>query len=190
MNNQIRKPKWTALYSQSGSELQEVCKHLGRWPDIIITNSKSFDAKKWSNVPFIYHLDPKDKLNAEVYRKLFKMNISSEDELYVTLHGWLKIVPPAICEEFLIFNGHPGDIIKFPQLKGKDPQQKAFDLGLVSSGCVIHRVRAEVDGGEILDAVQGVVLKDCKTVDEVIVKLKKKSIALWKKFLTNCLKTL
>lgn len=190
MENISNKPIWTALYSQSGSELQEVCTQLGRWPDIIITNSKSFDAKKWFNVPFIYHLDSTDKITAEVYRKLFRMHTTVEDELYITLHGWLKIIPPAICDEFLIFNGHPGDIIKFPQLKGKDPQQKAFDLGLVSSGCVIHRVRAEVDDGEILDTVQNVVINDCKTVDEVIVKLKKKSIALWKKFLTNCFKTI
>lgn len=183
--------KWIALFSQTGSELQEVCKQVGRWPDAIIANpANPFDLSLWKDVPAITILSHKDKITADVYRKLFRMEASVDDELYVTLHGWLKIVPSAICEEFLIFNGHPGDIIKFPQLKGKDPQQKAFDLGLVSSGCVIHRVRAEVDGGEILDAVQGVVLKDCKTVDEVTAKLKKKSIALWKKFLTNCLKTI
>lgn len=190
MENISNKPIWTALYSQSGSELQEVCEQLGRWPDIIITNSKSFDAKKWFNVPFIYHLDPTDKINTDVYRKLFRMHTTVDDELYVTLHGWLKIVPSVICDEFLIFNGHPGDIEKYPQLKGRDPQKKAFELGLVSSGCVIHRVRPEVDGGEIMDITQNVVLKDCKTVDEVIMKLKKVSIKMWKKFLTNCLKTL
>ena len=186
-----KKLVWIALYSQSGNELQEVCKQLGRWPDAIICNPLNpIDINSWKEVPSITILSPYDKITADVYRKLFRMETSVDDELYVTLHGWLKIVPPAICDEFLIFNGHPGDIIKWPQLKGKDPQQKAFDLGLVSSGCIIHRVRAEVDDGEIMDATQGVIIKDCKTVDEVIAKLKKISIKMWKKFLTNCLKTL
>ena len=38
--------------------------------------------------------------------------------------------PGEVCEKRNIYNGHPGLITQYPQLKGKDPQQKAIDLGL------------------------------------------------------------
>ena len=54
-------------------------------------------------------------------------------------------------------------------------QQKAFDMKLTHSGTVIHRVTAQVDAGPIVmhDTVK---IVECKTVDQVIDKLKKQSI--------------
>jgi folate-dependent phosphoribosylglycinamide formyltransferase PurN len=44
----------------------------------------------------------------------------------VTLHGWLRVIPAYVCERSRIYNGHPGLITKYPELKGKDPQVRAF----------------------------------------------------------------
>ena len=42
----------------------------------------------------------------------------------ITLHGYLRIIPENICKQCKhIYNGHPGLINMYPELKGKDPQE-------------------------------------------------------------------
>ena len=143
--------KWIAFFSQTGSEIAEVSKQLGRWPDLIITNERPARLRKIneevlsqnivtiSNKPFIE--DYQRVLSEAIYGK----------EYVITLHGWLRIMPTEIVKEYpVMYNGHPGLITKYPELKGKDPQMKAWNLDLPTSGCVIHRVTEELDGGSIM----------------------------------------
>lgn len=169
---------WFAMFSQTGSELQEVCKRLNQWPDVVFTNAAEVDASKWSK-SMLVHIG--GKTESSLYHSLFDIFAAGADPL-VTLHGWLKIVPADVCEKYQIFNGHPGDIKKFPQLKGKDPQKKAFELKLPFSGCVIHRVTAEIDAGPIV-MHDKVAIAQCKNVEQVIETLKKTSIEQWTKLL-------
>jgi len=175
---------WFAMFSQTGSELQEVCKRLNKWPDVVVTNAAEVDTSIWSK-SMLVQVDAKSKVESKLYNSLFEA-FSAGDEPLVTLHGWLKIVPEDVCKRYQIFNGHPGDIQKFPQLKGKDPQKKAFELRLPFSGCVIHRVTAEVDGGPIVMHDE-VAIAHCKNVDQVIATLKKTSIEQWIKLLNTLL---
>jgi len=64
----------------------------------------------------------------------------------------LRIIPDDICKHYEILNLHPGLITRYPELKGKDPQWRVFDMFNLPSrvGCVIHRAVAEVDSGEVL----------------------------------------
>lgn len=180
----MHKTKWIAMFSQTGSELQEICKRMNQWPDVVITNSSNIDFDAWKETKII-HISP-GNLKSSFYRSMFDMHHDKQEEdVIVTLHGWLKIVPDDICEQYKIFNGHPGDIVKYPQLKGKDPQKKAFELKLPFSGCILHRCTKELDGGPII-AREEVCIMQCKTVDEVINKLKKVSISMW----INLIKTL
>ena len=41
----------------------------------------------------------------------------------------------------------------YPELKGKDPQIKAFNLKHEVMGCVIHKVTAGVDEGNVLKEI-------------------------------------
>lgn len=173
--------KWIAMFSQTGSELQAICKRINKWPDLVITNAKQVNFDDWKQCHII-HVSNKDALRSSFYKRIFEMHKQPQDELFVTLHGWLRIVPDDICEQYQIFNGHPGDIVKYPQLKGKDPQQRAFDLNLVSSGCIIHRCTKELDGGPIV-LREEVIINDCKTADEVVNKLRKTSIEMWIKLI-------
>lgn len=176
---------WFAMFSQTGSELQEVCKRLNKWPDVVVTNAAEVDKSIWSKTMLV-QIGLKDRVvSSNLYESLFEA-FSAGDEPLVTLHGWLKIVPGDVCQRYQIFNGHPGDIKKFPQLKGKDPQKKAFDLKLPFSGCVIHRVTAEVDGGPIVMHDE-VPIAHCKSVEETIETLKKTSIEQWTKLLKRLL---
>ena len=172
--------KWVAFFSQTGSEIVEVSKLLGRWPDMIVTNERPEHLRK-------IHPALEDK------HLVFVENKPTEEELsmilsqygnpLVTLHGWLRIMPPYICNRFEIYNGHPGLITEYPELKGKDPQQKAFDLGLESSGCVIHRVTEGVDEGEILRS-RKVSIKGLE-IGELFHILHSISVSLWVDFLKN-----
>lgn len=170
---------WVAFFSQTGSEIVEVSKLLNRWPDIIITNERPEHLRK---------IHPTLK-----GRVVFVENKPTEEELgiiigqygnpIVTLHGWLRIMPAYICNRFEIYNGHPGLITEYPELKGKDPQQKAFDLGLESSGCVVHKVTAGVDEGKIL-AERKVSIKELE-IGELFHILHSISVSLWVDFLKN-----
>ena len=87
-------------------------------------------------------------------------------EAIITLHGWLRIMPPSICEKFKIYNGHPGLITDYPELKGKDPQERMFNDGNYTYyGSVVHKVVPEVDSGEIVSEVKR--FNTMKSLDEV-----------------------
>ena len=171
---------WIAFFSQTGSEIVEVSKLLGRWPDMIVTNERPEHLRKIHPALENKHL-------------VFVENKPTEEELsmvigqygnpLVTLHGWLRVMPPYICNRFEIYNGHPGLITKYPELKGKDPQQKAFDLGLEYSGCVIHKVTEGVDEGKIL-LERKVYIKELE-IGELFTILHSISVSLWVEFLKN-----
>ena len=132
---------WIAFFSQTGAEIADISEDLGRWPDRIITNERpenlrTIDPRIEKQGYFIFSNKP----SLEEYAEL----LTNFPEAIVTLHGWLRIVPPEIC------NGHPGLITRYPELKGKDPQIRAFEGKYETAGAVIHRVTAGVDEGKIL----------------------------------------
>ena len=137
--------EWIAFFSQTGSEIVDISKSLGRWPDKIITNKRPEHLRKINeellNVDIIYL---SNKPTVEEYK-----NVLSK-KCIVTLHGWLRIMPPEICEQHTIFNGHPGLITEYPELKGKDPQIRAFEGKYPVAGAVLHKVVAGVDEGKVI----------------------------------------
>ena len=173
--------KWTALFSQTGSEIYQISEQLGRYPDIILCNKKdNFELINSgllsSGKSIIIFTSAKPSIEE------YLMYIQEDD--LVTMHGWLKIVPGEVCEKRNIYNGHPGLITEYPQLKGKDPQQKAIDLGLEYSGCILHKATAELDGGPIVDVSDKVMIEG-KTTDEVFTALHETSVNMWVKFLSD-----
>jgi folate-dependent phosphoribosylglycinamide formyltransferase PurN len=172
--------KWVALFSQTGSEICQVSELLGRYPDLIISNATDFikiNDDLIGKAPMIF---TEKKPTVEEY-----LQYIPEDAL-VTMHGWLRIVPSEVCEKRNIYNGHPGLITKYPELKGKDPQLKAYKMELKTSGCIIHKAIPEVDSGEII--LEKEVSIEGLWLSEVIEKLHDTSIQLWVKFLTNKIK--
>jgi len=170
--------KWTALFSQTGSEIYQISERLGRYPDVIICNKQGdLDEINLNLIGKSFMIFTASKPTVRDYLEYIK-----EDD-FVTMHGWLRIVPSEICEKRTIYNGHPGLITKYPELKGKDPQEKAFNLKHDTAGCVIHEAVAEVDAGKIL-AESEIDIKD-KSLDEVYGSLHKLSTDLWVDFLRD-----
>lgn len=137
--------KWITFFSQTGAEIADLSESIGRWPDLIITNKRPDHLRTIDPriVEYGYTEIP-NKPTVEDYDAIL------QDNAVITLHGWLRIMPPVICNKYLIFNGHPGLITKYPELKGKDPQVKAHKLGHEVAGAVIHKVTAGVDEGKVI----------------------------------------
>ena len=140
---------WIAFFSQTGAEIADICESIGRWPDLIITNRRPSHLRTID--PRILEKEhdllvvTENKPTVEIYKSLL-----FDKEAIITLHGWLRIMPPEICEEYRIFNGHPGLITEYPELKGKDPQIRAYEGKYDVAGAVIHKVTAGVDEGKVI----------------------------------------
>lgn len=171
-----------ALFSQTGTEIVNIATQRNKWPDCIITNDRPSEKREM-------HLEIRDKEvitlpntpTVEDYRSVF----SKYENPLITLHGWLRIIPKEVCEEYEIINGHPGDIVTYPILKGKDPQMKAFNLNLPYSGAVLHRVTAEVDSGAII-ALDSVYIKELN-LSEIFHTLHALTTNLWVMYLPRIL---
>ena len=143
MNKQLRH---IALFSQTGSEIADLIDE-GIVPDIILFDQK--DNSKIDNrinTCISQYIPKKEAKNVQQLKDCF----GDPGTCFITLHGWLNIVPKEICEVYDIYNGHPGLITEFPELKGKDPQVKAFNGGYSNIGSVIHHVTPGVDEGDFL----------------------------------------
>lgn len=173
---------WIAFFSQTGGEIADISNSLGRWPDVIVTNERpehlrTIDERVEKQGYFTWANKPTEENYIELLEKY--------PDAIVTLHGWLRIVPPYVCERSKIFNGHPGLITEYPELKGKDPQEKAYKLKHEVIGCVLHKVTAGVDEGKIIDEERtnawGLELDDIFRI------LKDRSLYMWTKFLRKVL---
>jgi len=170
--------KWIAFFSQTGSEIADIAEALGRWPDRIITNERpehlrTIDPRIEERNYWTFPNKPTEENYLEV--------LTYFPDALVTLHGWLRIVPKEVCNRSNIFNGHPGLITKYPELKGKDPQVKAFENKYSEIGSVIHKVTAGVDEGKVI-ASDSVEVKDIG-LEETFGILRKISLELWVEFL-------
>ncbi len=169
---------WVAMFSQSGSEIVNIAKHLDRVPDVILTNNA--DTSTWN--PWL------DNVNTTIivgkHSELVSILSNMQNVDLITLHGYLRILPPEIVEKFDVVNGHPGDIVKYPELKGFNPQAKAIELGLPSTGVVIHKAVAEVDAGEIVKRGFCAIDSDM-TTEQLIYNLKELQLTLWCNYLAE-----
>jgi hypothetical protein len=173
---------WIAFFSQTGSEIVELSKSLGRKPDLIVTNNFEEKIKFNSGVREldVTIMSAKHDLLMNYFRS---QHVYPIDKTIISLHGYLRILPPDICEQYEIYNGHPGAITLFPELKGKDPQEKVWleneKYNII--GSVLHRCTAELDSGDIVKTVM--VRNRCYSRDEVYASLKMTSLSAWNFFM-------
>ena len=142
----VQRP-WIAFFSQTGSEIVNISQALGRWPDLIITNKRPERLRKINEK--LLEREIITLPNKPIQGDYFDILQYYPDAL-ITLHGWLRVVPESIANDFEIYNGHPGLITLYPDLKGKDPQVKAWEANYKTVGSVIHRVTAGVDEGPVV----------------------------------------
>ena len=173
---------WIAFFSQTGSEIVELSKQLGRKPDLIVTNN--FEEKIKFH-PGVRELEvtiqsARHDMLMEYFRK---QAIFNPEETVITLHGYLRVLPADVCDMYEIYNGHPGAIDLYPELKGKDPQEKVWNDNEKYSiiGSVVHRCTAELDAGELKKVVH--FKNRSYTREDVYSTLKMASLSAWNFFL-------
>jgi folate-dependent phosphoribosylglycinamide formyltransferase PurN len=189
--------KWVAFYSQTGSEIVNVSKAIDRWPDLVVTNKQDDKTTHVELVQRVRQGDTKlvtlpawpkeidylkaaDKLGFSILREEW-MN-----EVLITLHGYLRILPPDFTKSSTIYNGHPGAIHIHPELKGINPQKKAWKENHIRVGCVIHKVTPELDDGPIVEKC--LINNNFETFIDFLDALHVASSELWINFLNERLR--
>lgn len=195
MNTTQPKRPWVAFFSQTGEELDNLISS-GFIPDLIVTNTTNTSdvvidrMVRWRKLGIIV-TEGQAKPSAEYYN--MALELARITQPIITLHGWLRIIPPEICQKYEIYNLHPGQIVRYPELKGKDPQNKAFISHHQYIGCVIHRCEAVLDSGKI-ESVDEVCISNITSITEEIVVniLKELALKMWVSFFRsrNMLKTI
>jgi len=143
----IDNKKWVAFFSHTGNEIYNISKAIGRFPDRVVTNNtpdaENINKKLINKVDVVYTRDRPDE--SDYSRVIW-------DDSFVTLHGWMRIVPKRICKDHEMYNLHPGLITKYPELKGANPQERIYTSKNTyrDVGCVIHKVTSKLDSGKVL----------------------------------------
>ena len=171
---------WAVLVSQTASEVIAISQELGFFPSLLITNSLRKIPQK--------NLEILGKNNVEIRTIPFNPTLENYlipdllEKKLITLHGFLRIIPPGFFSQFKggLYNGHPGLITYYPELKGKDPQVRAWEGKYQAVGSVVHRVTEGVDEGEVVRF--SAVPNTAQTLDEMFYILRSTSLQAWKNF--------
>lgn len=80
----------------------------------------------------------------------FVANLTAAQPDLVVLAGFMRVLKPGFLKAFAdrIINLHPSLLPSFP---GLDAIGQAWRRGVKVTGCTVHRVTAEIDGGPIID---------------------------------------
>jgi len=116
----------------------------------------------------------REDFDRDVVKVLREHNVS-----VVVLAGFMRIFSPVFLEAFPygILNIHPALLPAFP---GMHVQQKALDYGVRFSGCTVHFVDAELDGGPII--MQAVVpILDGDNSDQLAARILKEEHRIYSK---------
>jgi len=173
---------WIPFFSQTGSEIVNISNALGIKPTLICTNN--FESYKGTPFhPGIREMGvPLCMGRHDSLMKYMMINTPYyPEETIITLHGYLRIIPPEACKRYEMYNGHPALITHYPELKGKDPQERTWDGNYKIVGSVVHRVTEGVDEGEVMTSAS--FSNGCKSKDELYSKLKESSLEAWLSFL-------
>ena len=174
---------WGVLVSQTGSEVIAVAKETGFLPSLLVTNHLSRIPQ--DNMRFFGENGV--TIRTIPFRPTLKDYLIPElvEKKLITLHGFLRILPPDLFSHLKgeIYNGHPGLITYYPELKGKDPQVRAWEGKYDTVGSVVHKVTEGVDEGEVVRF--SAVPNAAQTLDEMFYILRSTSLQAWKNFFTE-----
>lgn len=185
--------RWVLLFSHSGNEASVLIEGLMRanTQRIDVYTNQQDERAYHGNFPLeipSFHEEEGDDLvitpvvakSAIIHANLIAIN----EPTLVTLHGYNRILPKEVLENphLEIYNLHPGDALKYPELVGKDPQEKAIALNLPSTGVMLHRVTHELDGGPLYGFIRRNI-NPTWDLGRLVKELKEDALNLWFPFI-------
>ena len=148
--------KLAIFVSGNGSNLQAIIDsiendYLAAEISLVLSNVKdAYGLERGKNHGLeVVFLDPKTFPNRANYeQKIIDLLLSKSIDL-ICLAGFMQILEKKFIEAFSgkIINIHPSLLPAFP---GLNVQKKALEHGAKFSGCTVHFVNEEVDGGPII----------------------------------------
>jgi len=176
---------WGVFISQTGSEVVAISEKLGILPSLVVTNNITKVSPR--------NMEIFGENNVEIRTIPFKPSILDylrtriNLKKLITLHGFLRILPESLFPylEGEIYNGHPGLITVYPELKGFNKQEDVAgnQEKYPYCGSVVHKVIPELDAGEVVSAYQ--VVNRANTIDEAYAILRETSLNSWVHFFTD-----
>ncbi|MEC9423140.1 MAG: phosphoribosylglycinamide formyltransferase [Nitrospinota bacterium] len=151
-----KKFKLAILVSGHGSNLQAIIDNIESnllSADIVLVfsnvkNAFALDRGKKHGLDTVF-LDPKIFPNRDDYELKMIEILQSKSIDLICLAGFMQILGKKFIQAFpkKIINIHPSLLPAFP---GLNVQKKALEHGAKFSGCTVHFVNEEVDGGPII----------------------------------------
>ena len=148
--------KLAVLVSGYGSNLQAIIdniesNYLSADIALVLSNVKNafaLERGKKHGLETIF-LDPKTFTNRDDYEDKMIEILQSKSIDLICLAGFMRILSKKFIQTFpkKIINIHPSLLPAFP---GLNVQKKALEYGVKFSGCTVHFVNEEVDGGPII----------------------------------------
>lgn len=177
----MHKLNWTVFVSQSGKEVYDLCNSLNIVPKILVTNNP----KKLREDVQVFLKKEGCELRIVPFNPLLEHYLQEDilSSSIITLHGYLRILPSEFIQNYSprkIYNGHPGLIAYYPELKGKDPQIRAWEGKYKTIGSVVHEVTEGVDEGRVVRFTAVPNHED--SLDGVYEQLRHTSLDAWLKF--------
>lgn len=148
--------KLGVLASGRGTNLQAIIdaienRELNARIAVVLSNKKEAPALERAQKKGIetIHLDPRQFASKNEFDQAIAEELENRQVDLICLAGYMRILGPEFIRKFegKIINIHPSLLPAFP---GLDVQQKAIDYGVKFSGCTVHFVNEEVDGGPII----------------------------------------
>ena len=144
------------LASGRGSNLQAIIdasEHGKLDAEVVVVISDISDAyalerAKKHGIPG-FHINPKDFINKKEYEEAIVNKLREHNIGLVVLAGYMRLVTSVLIDAFdgNIMNIHPALL---PSFKGLHAQQQALEYGVRYSGCSVHFVTVDVDGGPVI----------------------------------------
>lgn len=148
--------KLAVLVSGRGSNLQAIIDSIEKNDlqaeiAIVISNVKdsyALERARKHDLEGLF-LDPKSFPDRNSYEQGLVEQIQSKSVNLICLAGYMRILGKHFIETFSgrIINIHPSLLPAFP---GLNVQKRALEYGVRFSGCTVHYVNEEVDGGPII----------------------------------------
>ena len=148
--------KLAVLVSGRGSNLQAIIDSVEKSTlaaeiSLVLSNVKdayALERGKKHGLEVVF-LDPKGYPNKAAYEEKMIELLQSKFVDLICLAGFMRILGKKFIEAFSgkIINIHPSLLPAFP---GLNVQKKALEHGVKFSGCTVHFVNEEIDGGPII----------------------------------------
>ena len=162
-----------ALVSGRGTNLQAIIDSIERKEidaeiAVVISNIKdayALERAKNHNIPGVV-INHKDFQNREAFEKALIDELDKRKVDLICLAGFMRVLTPFFVNHYQnrIMNIHPALLPAFKGLYGHHVHEAVLKSGAKFSGCSVHFVTEDVDGGPII--VQRMVpVKDSDTPD-------------------------